>query len=772
MKNLPIQFVEFREREDEFRTEGGGQDNLQSWISSNIDICRINSARVYDSLSSWQRLFDEREQQHNTMPLLFEVDLHQNAEAKSYRRDVHAILNLRGEKNVIGMTARRKLLVKVDNRSSLRQLSLRFAADAYDEASNKILRAYASIESIDLFHPRVDEYEKGATLKIKLADFGNEIYNQACARNLHHLCEEFNQPCDPLIYAEGLVLYQTKAVSKGFVERIATLDGVLSVQPMPYMTVDLANDEQVMIVPSETPQDGVEYPVVGLLDTAVKELDSIRPWMEGPSEIPDDFDPADVSTDHGTMVSSILLYGDALCGEERTGTGPCKIRSCAVNTSHFIVPENECLDLIKEAIAKHPDIKIWNSAMGSNREAPYDEISDYAKALDWLQQKHNILICKSAGNKDGEENRITNGADSLLSLVVGATTKETNQDGDVVENWSSISRVGLAAGSVIKPDLANLGGDRDNPIKVISENDMIAMMCGTSFATPRISAMAADIAFKLGEKYNPLLVKALLIHGATYPNGMEDDELEDRVRKVGFGIPQSVKSIMLNDEDEITMIFPCHFQKGYEYQVAKFVYPEGLIEDNHFTGDITLSLVAQPILDFNQAAEYCQTDVEVGLYTYANENYVDLMDENTPRTFRNSLRLEGCENVLLEDRYSKKRNQGGSELWECNRIEKSHKYSPIKKFHVNLENMTDANKQKVLDSNRHWALKLKANFREEVVNKVAPDDLQFDAYMVMTIRDPKRRGVVYDQTMNQLNTRNFTHYSVDVRQDIEIGSGE
>ena len=37
MKNLPIQLVEFRERQDDFLAEGGGQDVLQSWITDNID---------------------------------------------------------------------------------------------------------------------------------------------------------------------------------------------------------------------------------------------------------------------------------------------------------------------------------------------------------------------------------------------------------------------------------------------------------------------------------------------------------------------------------------------------------------------------------------------------------------------------------------------------------------------------------------------------------------------------------------------------------------
>lgn len=774
MKNLPIQLVEFRERQDDFLAEGGGQDVLQSWITDNIDICREQSNYVYEQMSSWMRLFDEREQQHNDMPLLFEVDLHQKAEAKSYRKDILSILNLREEKNVLGMTARRKLLVKVNNRSALQQIARRFDANAYSVATTKVLRAYASIESVGLFQPAIEESASGQLLKIKLADYGNEHYNHACERHLHQLCEEYGQSCQRLDYVNGLRLYKTRVESADFMERLATLDGVYSVQKMPYMTLNVVDNHWDGEVPSETPQAGVDYPIVGLLDSGIEEdLVSMGVWMDGDNQIPEEWDPADVSRDHGTQVASILLYGDKLCDEARTGTGPCKIRSCVVNTnSRFMtVPEDECIDLIKKAIARNQDIKIWSSSMGSQKEASLSEISDYAKVLDTLQKEHNILICKSAGNKRGDENHITCGADSVLSLVVGATTYELNQDGNQVENWSPISCVGLAAGAIIKPDLANLGGDEANLIQVVNEYERIIGVCGTSYAVPRISASAAAIAYMLGDKYNPLLVKALLVHSAMYPLGMADEELEERIRKIGFGVPQAVGNIMHNDENEITMVFPCHFQKGREYQVAKFVFPEGLIEDGFFYGDITMTLVTDPILNFNQGAEYCQTDVDVKLLTYADEHYIDLGDVDTSRYYRNSLRLDGCINVLSEDKYSRRHTQGGSDLWECNRIDKLHKFSPIKKFHVNLENMTDTNKHNALNANRHWALKLSALFREETESSMERDDLQFNAYLIMTIRDPKKRGIVYNQTMNQLNERNFIHQSIELRQDIEIESG-
>ena len=771
MKNLPIQIVEFRERQDDFLAEGlGGKDVLQSWIRDNMEICQEHSRRVYGQMNEWLALFDEREQQQNNMPLLFEVQLHQKAEAKSYRRDVNTILNPARDKNVLGMTNRRTLLVKADTRRALQRIAGQFEDRAIHTVNSRTLRAYASIESVSLFHPIVEDGVEGQAIKIKLADYGNEHFNNECESHLRQLCELYHQPFEELNYAEGLRLYKTKAVSQEFIRHLATIDGVLSVQKMPYITLNVYGEQFEEGLPCKAPQEGINHPHVGLLDTGIAEtVEPIRLWMDGNNQIPVEWDPADASKDHGTRVASILLYGDELCEENRTCADPCKIRSCVVNTNprRMRVLENECLDLIKKAIERNLDIKVWSSSMGSESEAPMTEFSDYAKALDELQQKHNILICKSAGNKKGEENRITSGADSVLSLVVGATTYEINQNGDNVENWSPISRLGLAAGSIIKPDLANLGGDEANPIRVISECGTMIGDCGTSYAVPRIAAMAATIAHKLGEKFDPLLIKALLIHHASYPQGMEAEEMEEKVRKVGFGIPQNIEDIMHNDSNEITMIFPCHFRKGIEYQVAKFIYPEGLVENGFFYGDITITLVAKPILDVNQATEYCQSDVEVGLYTYASEKIIDPTDVEAIGRHRNPLYLEGVENVLLEGKYSKKRKDV-STLFECNRIDKLHKFSPVKKFHVNLENMTDASKRDALSANRQWALKLIPGFRVEAENSIARDDLQFDAYLIMTIRDTRERGIAYNQAIRQLDNRNFIHQNIEVRQDIDI----
>ena len=186
-----------------------------------------------------------------------------------------------------------------------------------------------------------------------------------------------------------------------------------------------------------------------------------------------------------------------------------------------------------------------------------------------------------------------------------------------------------------------------------------------------------------------------------------------------------------------------------------------------------MTLVINPILNVSQGGEYCQTNVDVSLHTYEDERRIDMLAADTPRTIRNPIRLDDNQNVLKEDNYSHRRNRNGlSNLFECNRIEKNHKYSPIKKIHVDLEQMTNQNKINLLASHRQWALKLRPLFREEAEGSMAADKLKIDAYLVMTIRDPKHKGVVYNQAIAQLDAKNFVHHNIVIHQDIGVDSVE
>lgn len=111
--------------------------------------------------------------------------------------------------------------------------------------------------------------------------------------------------------------------------------------------------------------------------------------------------------------------------------------------------EDDLISNIKEAIDKKFDVvPIWNLSVSLNKTISEDSFSDFAVALDEIQKKYNILICKSAGNCKNflyqqPTDRLVQGADSVRSLVVGSIAQAKNPyDISDIDNPSPFSRIG------------------------------------------------------------------------------------------------------------------------------------------------------------------------------------------------------------------------------------------------------------------------------------------------------------------------------------------
>lgn len=78
----------------------------------------------------------------------------------------------------------------------------------------------------------------------------------------------------------------------------------------------------------------------------------------------------------------------------------------------------------------------------------------------------------------------------------------------------------------------------------------LAYNVGTSFSTPWVSRMAAELSYLVKEEFDPLLIRALLIHNAKYPSscGMN---MADKVAQMGFGMPSSVNEMLYNSSNEL-----------------------------------------------------------------------------------------------------------------------------------------------------------------------------------------------------------------------------
>lgn len=547
-KEYPIQNVSFRGETDNFLTEAGGGSELPKWV--NDTAISVNAERVYGQLELFSELFSDA---NRTMPVLTEITLNKKATAKSHRPAVRKMMDVNSKRNVLGVTSVGKILVKIDTANDLKKMERGFKVVNTDNLPRDKKIGLSAIENISRYKAVVDDsIQEDDRLKLQLVDYLNSEYNHRSRIALSIKCKEFGVELEELNYASSLRLFSLEHVSEEALKAIASMDCVLAVRKMPTIEFEAAPDEDNSSIEVMTPLEGATYPVVGLLDSGVGDNDYLRPWMIDDEDNIADLEDEDINRSHGTAVASVINYGDFLENKDLTKCGPCKIKSCIVNTDRTQIYENELVANIQNAIAKHPDIKIWNLSQGTTKTIDNDRYSDLGIALDSLQKDNRILICKSAGNVDpkAENQRITDGADSLLSLVVGsiAHKKTTNNDADENDR-SPFSRIGPGVENAVKPDLVHYGGNMDTHLSLFSEwGRQFCRWSGTSFSTPRITALAANLNQMIGGECNPLLLKALLIHNSEYPVGLSKTPEELR-REMGYC--QSQVDVLLETYDHV-----------------------------------------------------------------------------------------------------------------------------------------------------------------------------------------------------------------------------
>jgi hypothetical protein len=771
-KTLPIQQVQFRGERDQFLTEGGGGSTLPKWV--NEENIHANILRVNAHIADLEQDFEDREA--NALPLLTIVDINQEATAKSHRPAIHAMVDVNKKRNVLGITSAGKLLVKIDSKSDLKALSKKFDPNATNRSKN-LQKGLAAVTDITKYVPQTDnDIKTDEVLKLQLVDYLNSELNLRSKRQLLNFCGKNNISIEELNYASELRLFKLEKMKKECLGELVSMDGVLSVRRMPTIEFQAAPEREDSEIELKLPQDGQDYPVVGVLDSGVADIEYLKPWLLEDDNVADLL-PDDINKMHGTAVASIINYGDELEQKILTRCAPCKIVSCIINGEAHIY-ENELISNIQQAVGNHPEVKVWNLSQGLSAQIEDGVFSNLAVALDSLQKQYNVLICKSAGNIDNPANteqsfRLNQGADSLMSLVVGsiALEKRTERDAEVNDR-SPFSRIGPGVENVVKPDLVHYGGNWDTPLSAFSiYGRQFSLVRGTSFSTPRVSALAANIQYRLGIPFDSLLIRALLVHNASYPLNIEKPT-EDFMREMGFGLPDTLDNILMNDPDESTMIF-CHtMDKGTDVVSLDFPYPESLVDDEgYYYGDITVTLAVDPVLMASQGREYCQSQVDVLLETFSGVNYADLTQSPT---MRNEERMSEDSANVLNDKFYKKGALKTEVANERILIEKGNKFHPIKKYHVSLSEMTPANKQKILQSGKKWALKLEGLYRQAAETSREQDgvDISQKIVLIVTIKDPQKRGVVYHECKNLLAIRGYAHNDIEVRNTLQIENDE
>lgn len=787
-KNLPVKLFQKREDVDDRRTEGSGGE-LPSWAKIPMEALSQKAEMIQHAMNSTVEELENRREGREFIPTVIKVELNNLATAKSYRGDVANIFNSNNEYNLIAVTDTTEILVKINSVNEAVKITSKL------NRPDKFLIGVAAIQEITRFEPTVqlekDQIQKNKPLRVKLINYKNTELNVAIEKTFESICEGSNMKYKKIKYAPGLTVYRLSNVSADSLKDVEEFEALESVTMMP--TYDVSSDDlesDSIDIAIKLPQEGIDYPLVGILDSGIAEIPHLKPWLikDKFNKIPDQY--ADLK--HGTFVSGVLLYGDELEGEAYTGFEGCYLYDARVFTSvNNEVEEGDLIEHIRDAIEGRPDIKIWNLSLGTKEAADENRFSYFGITLDSLQQEYNVLICKSAGNcrnflKNKPISRISRSADTVNSLVVGSVASSKGEH-EISEPYhrSPFSRIGKGPNFINKPDVTHVGGNAGvNPatsklvfegVKSFAIDGKIARQSGTSFSTPRITALAAGLCHRINEDFDPTLLKALIIHNSKYPEVITLP-IDERIKQMGFGIPPTIDDMIFNDQSEITLIMQDTLEKGKWIEIFDFPFPEDLIKDGFYEAEITVTLVAAPLLDFDQGTEYCQSNLTVMLGTYDKiKRRVYQNGRRTGRSLPNPLGLDGNQNILSDSLYAtpfRLRNTGPFAR-ERVLLKYGDKYHPVKKYAVNLEEMTRSNKENYLKAPKRWYLKIESFYRDFIAQDAVTrnQSLSQDFTLIITIRDKSKKHKVYDNVNKLLNDNNFIHSNINLRGDNQIRFG-
>ncbi|QNA45853.1 S8 family peptidase [Lacibacter sediminis] len=785
-KNLPIKFFEKRQK-DEQATEGSGGGKLPEWVIQDRVVIRERSTYYRSVLASVSASLIKKVEEDNFLPSVIRLKLNDDAIAKSYRKDIAKLFNVDGKLNLIGFSSKDELLVKVDNADDLRYMSENFNAVEKEYYSPSVAIGISAIEDLTPYAPDVDvDLNQAEVLKVKLFNYHDHDLNSVLTRAFENYCKENSIDFQQTVYSADLNIYSVTNSTKDNLEELIEFDGVQSISEMPTFSLSLDELQEDNNLPVKKPEADKEYPIVGVLDTGIAKIPHLAPWIVKESHT--NYVEDDINRSHGTFVAGVLVYGDELEGKNYTGFGECKLFEAIIypDETKQKIYEHELIQQIREAISTYDHIKIWNLSLGTKTEADMHKFSDFAQTLDEIQEQHNVLVCKSAGNcgnflRNAPRGRITCSADSVRSIVVGSIAHE-KIDTDLAEKHypSPFTRVGPGPSHLIKPDVVHFGGNAGmnarnelvkNCIKSFSTDGSIAHNVGTSFSTPRVSAIAAGLNHMISEAFNPLLLKALVIHSSKYPSEMALD-ISEKIRMAGFGLPANVKDILFNDPNEITLILQDTLEKGSFVNIMDFPYPQSMVdEEGYFYGEVTITLATSPILDASQGAEYCQSNMDVYFGSY--DEKVD-RDITLPH-IKNPIKPEGNKNLLDEGIYSKRAVKNIDNKFTKERVLLAYgrKYQPVKKWVVSFDELTDTNRENFLKAPKQWYLKLQGVYRDFTEAMCEKQNItpKQEFCLIVTIRDTKKKGNIYNEVTQLLDTYSFIHKNIKIKEQVKIKLG-
>ena len=130
---------------------------------------------------------------------------------------------------------------------------------------------------------------------------------------------------------------------------------------------------------------------------------------------------------------------------------------------------------------------------------------------------------------------------------------------------------------------------------------------------------------------------------------------------------------------------------------------------------------------------------------------------------------------MLPSLYSSVKQKSATSSFKSERILRSYKdgykdqFIPIKKWCIDLEELSPANQKLSLSNDRLWFLKLKASYRNNFEDHIKDSkDIRQEFALIVTIKDTKKKGTVYNEVSQLLTKYNFIHENIKVDERVIV----
>ncbi|MES2099733.1 MAG: S8 family peptidase [Pseudomonadota bacterium] len=276
----------------------------------------------------------------------------------------------------------------------------------------------------DAWRFRIEHGDATLRFEIDAWHFESAAKNTAAAAEIRALVTQFGgvvhseSLIDEIAYHGFLVSVPSAGVAQVLADDASPLlksDRVMFFRPHGQVVMPvIAATERVPGQPSTQRTDGT--PIVALLDglpIANHPLLQGRVVVDDPDSWADDYPAAERI--HGTAMTSLIALGD-LGAPGSPLARPIYARPIMRPTGHGgqrgeRTPDDRLLiDLVHVAVrriferepgrpAAAPDVKVVNLSVGDPYRYFTGELSPWARLLDWLQHKYNVLFVVSAGNQ-------------------------------------------------------------------------------------------------------------------------------------------------------------------------------------------------------------------------------------------------------------------------------------------------------------------------------------------------------------------------------------